>query len=132
MQDHTFFKFLVVGIINTAIGAGIMFTLYNFAGFGYWSSSALNYLIGGISSFFLNKYFTFQVKGWSVFMCITFILTVVLSYLLAYGIAKPVISLILCNSGEKLRGNIALFTGIFLYTILNYCGQRIFVFRRKK
>jgi putative flippase GtrA len=121
---------MIVGIVNTAIGAGFMFVLYNLAGFGYWISSASNYVVGSICSFFLNKYFTFQVKEWSVFMIIIFVLIIVLSYLLAYGIAKPIISYILCGFSEKIRGNIALFTGMFLYTILNYLGQRFLVFRR--
>ena len=48
-----------------------MFGLYNLAGLhtwgdtGYWISSAANYIIGSIVSFFLNKHFTFrnQEKG---------------------------------------------------------------------
>ena len=55
--DEKLFKFLLVGVINTIVGAGIMFLLYNFFGFSYWISSVCNYIFGGILSFFLNKFF---------------------------------------------------------------------------
>ena len=55
-------KFLIVGVVNTLIGAGLMFVLYNLAHWSYWVSSACNYIAGGIVSFFLNKYFTFKNK----------------------------------------------------------------------
>ena len=56
-------RFLLVGVVNTLIGAGLMFLLYNVANCSYWLSSAVNYVVGGIVSFFLNKYFTFENKG---------------------------------------------------------------------
>ena len=55
--DKTFFKFIIVGIINTIAGAGIMFALYNIFHCSYWISSIMNYIVGSIVSFFLNKYF---------------------------------------------------------------------------
>jgi putative flippase GtrA len=90
--DPVFFKFLAVGVINTLAGSAIMFGLYNFAGMTYWVSSAINYCVTSVLSFFLNKYFTFVVKDWSARMVITFVLTIVLSYLAAYGIAKRALS----------------------------------------
>jgi putative flippase GtrA len=130
--DRTFFKFILVGIINTLIGTGIMFSLYNLFGFSYWFSSASNYIITSILSFFLNKYFTFNVKRWSVRMVISFILTIVMSYLLAYGIAKPVVYHILANHSQKFRDNTAMLAGMILFTGLNYIGQRFVAFRREK
>ena len=64
--DKSFLKFLAVGVINTLVGYGVMFGLYNLAGLhtwgdlGFWISSAANYVVGSIVSFFLNKNFTFQ------------------------------------------------------------------------
>ena len=60
--DPSMLRFLLVGVVNTLVGAGIMFLLYNLAGCSYWLSSAANYIVGGIVSFCLNKYFTFQSK----------------------------------------------------------------------
>ncbi len=58
--DITTVKFLLVGVINTLVGTGTMFGLYNCLGCSYWVSSAGNYIVGSIVSYFLNKYFTFK------------------------------------------------------------------------
>ena len=63
--DAKLLRFIIVGLINTAVGTAIMFGLYNLAGASYWASSAANYILTSILSFFLNKYFTFRNKGWS-------------------------------------------------------------------
>ncbi|MDR3343409.1 MAG: GtrA family protein [Treponema sp.] len=129
--DPTFFRFILVGCVNTLAGSALMFTLYNLAGFSYWPSSALNYFLTSILSFFLNKYFTFKTKHWSVKMVIAFILTIVVSYVAAYGAAKPVIHHILKNHSQKIRDNISMLAGTCLFTTLNYLGQRFAAFRTK-
>ena len=58
--DKTFLKFIAVGILNTLFGTAIMFIAYNALNLNYWVSSALNYILGSILSYFLNKHFTFQ------------------------------------------------------------------------
>ena len=42
--DPSMLRFLLVGVVNTLVGAGIMFLLYNLAGCSYWLSSAANYI----------------------------------------------------------------------------------------
>ena len=58
--DATFWKFILVGIANTIVGTAVMFAAYNIFHLNYWISSASNYVIGSILSYFLNKYFTFK------------------------------------------------------------------------
>lgn len=58
--DQTIPKFILVGIVNTIVGAGTMFLLYNIADCSYWIASVANYLVGGFVSFLLNKYLTFK------------------------------------------------------------------------
>ena len=130
--DKKLLKFIIVGIINTITGSAIMFLLYNAAHFSYWTSSACNYILTSILSFFLNKYFTFQVKKWSVFMIVSFILTIAFSYLIAYGISKPIVNFLLSDYSLKFRENAALFTGMCLFTGINYLGQRLIVFKNKE
>lgn len=60
--DITFLKFVLVGVINTLVGTAVMFLCYNALHLDYWFSSAMNYVVGSIVSYFLNKYFTFQNK----------------------------------------------------------------------
>jgi putative flippase GtrA len=124
-------KFAVVGVINTAAGTAIMFGLYNLAGFGYWTSSALNYFLASILSSFLNKYWTFQVKEWTRSMIFLFALTIFLSYIIAYKLAQVVIYHILTEYSEKTRGNISMLGGMCFFTVLNYLGQRYIVFRKR-
>ena len=61
--DAKLWKFLLVGVINTLVGTGIMFGLYNLSNCSYWVSSAANYVLTSILSFFLNKHFTFLEFG---------------------------------------------------------------------
>ena len=110
--DITTIKFLIVGVINTLVGTGVMFVLYNFFSVSYWISSAANYVVGSIVSYFLNKYFTFQNKEKSLKQMIRFIVNIAACYLAAYGAAKPLISWLLSDMNEKFQGNAAMLAGV--------------------
>ena len=129
--DGTVVRFLLVGVINTLVGCGTMFLLYNWAHCSYWLSSAANYIIGGIVSFFLNKYFTFRntEKGWKPIF--RFAVNIAVCYLLAYGIAEPLMRWALSGAAENVQDNVAMFAGMVLFTGFNYLGQRLFAFREK-
>jgi putative flippase GtrA len=128
--DGTVLRFLLVGILNTFVGAGTMFMLYNLLNCSYWISSAANYVVGGVVSFFLNKYFTFQNKEWSWAQVGKFVVNVVLCYVIAYAAAKPLVMHLLMGRATKIQENIAMLAGMCLYTALNYFGQRFFAFRK--
>ena len=128
--DSTVPRFLLVGIINTLVGCGAMFLLYNLAHWSYWLSSAANYVLGGIVSFFLNKYFTFRRREWSCGQVARFALNVVVCWLLAYGLAKPLVLWALSGREVWIQENVAMLVGMCLYTALNYLGQRFFAFRK--
>jgi len=130
--DRKFFKFALVGLINTTVGAAIMFLLYNVAHLTYWLSSACNYFFTSFISFFLNKYFTFGVKRWSVFIIVSFIMTMAVSYFIAYGISKPAMNYLLRDSPQEIRENVALFTGMCFFMLLNYVGQRYVVYKKAR
>ena len=130
--DPSMLRFLLVGVVNTLVGAGIMFLLYNLAGCSYWLSSAANYIVGGVVSYFLNKYYTFKNTERSWKQVLRFALNVAVCWLLAYGIAKPLALRLLAGFDEKLQTNAAMLAGVCLYTALNYLGQRFFAFRAKE
>lgn len=129
--DGKLFRFLVVGVINTVVGTGIMFGLYNLAHASYWVSSAANYILTSILSYFLNKYFTFRSRetGWRP--VVRFALNIGVCYLLAYGIAQPVTRWVLSGCSVQLRENVAMLVGMVLFTGFNYLGQRLFAFKEK-
>ena len=127
--DITFWKFIIVGIINTLFGTTIMFVFYNILHFNYWISSASNYFFGSILSYFLNKYFTFKSNDKSKSTIFRFIINISICYLLAYGLAKPLVIYILSDLTLNLQENIAMIVGMCLFVGLNYIGQRYFVFK---
>lgn len=138
--DPTFFRFILVGIVNTLVGYGIMFGLYNLAGLhawgdaGYWISSATNYMVGSVVSFFLNKHFTFRNQETGAGVVARFAINISVCWLLAYGLAQPLMEKLLGGFGlsGQLQGNLTMLAGSGLFVVLNYLGQRFFAFRTPK
>jgi len=128
--DKTTFKFLLVGVINTLVGSGTMFFAYNALHLSYWVSSALNYIVGSLVSYFLNRSFTFksQQRGWKNIL--RFTVNILCCYLLAYGMAKPIVNAVLSVwiSDTAVLDNLAMLCGMGLFVVLNYIGQRYLVF----
>ena len=137
--DPTFFRFILVGLVNTAVGYGVMFGLYNLTPLNTWGSrwqcidSAANYLVGSIVSFFLNKHFTFRIQERGAGVVLRFVLNITVCWLLAYGLAQPIMARLLAETAlsEQLKGNLTLLAGSGLFVILNYGGQRWFAFRSR-
>lgn len=130
LLDLTFWKFVLVGIINTVVGTTVMFVAYNALHFSYWVSSASNYVIGSIVSYFLNKYFTFQNKEKSAKQIVMFVVNITICYLLAYGLAKPFVNWILAGQGTVVRDNVSMLVGMGAFVVFNYLGQRLVVFKK--
>ncbi len=130
--DASFLRFVLVGIVNTLFGTAIMFVFYNVFHFGYWFSSASNYVLASILSYFLNKYFTFRSKGDNWRSIIRFVINISVCYLLAYGIAKPLMKWILSGATQTIQENVAMLTGMVLFVAFNYTGQKFFVFNYRQ
>ena len=124
-------KFVMVGIINTVVGTTIMFVFYNVFHLSYWVSSASNYFFGSICSYFLNKHFTFHYQEKGCGSLLRFTINIVICYLLAYGIAKPVINWMLTGFSITIQENISMALGMCLFVIFNYIGQRFFAFKSR-
>ena len=123
--DAKLWKFLLVGVLNTLVGTGIMFGLYNLANCSYWVSSAANYVLTSILSFF-------QSRERGAGQVVRFAANIAVCYLIAYGIAKPLCLRLLANAAVSTRDNVAMLVGMVLFTGLNYLGQRFFAFRSPK
>lgn len=124
-------KFAMVGVINTIVGTTVMFVFYNVFHFSYWVSSASNYIIGSIISYLLNKNFTFRFKEQKYWSLLRFVLNILTCYLLAYGIAKPVMHWILTGFSQTIQENLSMMLGMGLFVVFNYLGQRFFTFKKK-
>lgn len=132
LVDRTFWKFILVGVVNTLFGTAVMFLCYNLLHLGYWISSGANYVLGSILSYFLNKYFTFQNREKGFGVVLRFALNILVCYLLAYGIAKPAVAWVLSGMSKSVQENGAMLVGMCLFVGFNYLGQRFFAFREKK
>jgi hypothetical protein len=123
---------MLVGVVNTLVGTAIMFFCFNVLAWSYWISSALNYIVGSIVSYLLNKRYTFQQKGHDLYTILKFIVNITICYVLAYGLAKPLVTWMLSGVSTNIQGNIALLVGMVLFVGLNYIGQRFWAFSPKK
>ena len=137
--NSSFLRFLVVGVINTAVGTAVMFGLYNLAGrhawgkVGYWLSTIGNYTVGSVVSFFLNKHFTFKNKEKGKAVVIRFVVNIAVCMTLAYGIAQKAVEAALADTllSQQMQGNVSMLVGMVLFVLLNYFGQRFFAFRNR-
>lgn len=130
--DATFLRFILVGVVNTLVGTAIMFFCFNVLAWSYWISSALNYIVGSIVSYLLNKRYTFQQKGHDLYTILKFIMNITICYVLAYSFAKPLVTWLLSGLSTNVQGNIALLVGMVLFVAFNYIGQRFWAFSQKK
>ncbi|MBR4981223.1 MAG: GtrA family protein [Lachnospiraceae bacterium] len=125
-------RFIIVGVMNTIIGTLAMLIAYNIFHMGYWLSSALNYIIGSIFSYFANKYFTFKAENKSKMEIVRFVINIAVCYLLAYGIAQPIMDALLkdITLSRAFMDQISMFFGMGIFVVLNYFGQKFFVFKK--
>lgn len=137
--DIKFWKFILVGILNTVVGTGLQFLFFNLLNWNEWVSSITGYILGSILSYFLNKYFTFKnaEKGWKPI--VRFALNIAVCYGLAYGIAIPLTKWICVANSltmfgmtvDAFAGNCSMIVGSCLFVAFNYIGQRFFAFKEK-
>lgn len=132
--NHDFFRFILVGVVNTFVGLLIMFFLLNGLGISYWVSTFIGNTVGACISFILNRTFTFQSsvsyhKGLPRFYAIIFI-----CYFSSYFCSEKIVlmmgHLIALNSSFAQNGSILL--GSVFYTVSNYLGQKYIVFKKIK
>ena len=130
--DVKLLKFLLVGVLNTLVGDGLSFLLINLTDWNMWWATAVPTVLASVMSYFLNKYFTFKntEKGWRPVL--RFAVNIGACYLLAYGIAIPLMQWALTGAEPTLRDNLAKLTGMCLFVGFNYLGQRLFAFRNQE
>ena len=128
--DKTFWKFILVGIVNTLFGTAIMFVFYNVLHLSYWISSASNYFFGSILSYFLNRTVTFRSQGSHLKEIARFAANITVCYLCAYGVARPLVRWVLSGATQSIQENVAMLAGMCFFVALNYIGQRFFVFKK--
>jgi putative flippase GtrA len=133
IKANSFFRFALVGIINTAVGLSIIFILMNAFHLSYWLSTTIGTAIGALLSFLLNRKFTFGSsvsfqKGAPLFFII-----ILLAFFGSYSLGEWLAEQMTIPFPLPLslsRKDIAVFIGACIYTLSNYFGQKFIVFRK--
>lgn len=124
----TLVRFLLVGLINTLIGLGSIYILL-LAGTGYWFSTLLGNAAGAVTSYFLNKAYTFKSSQPFIKSGLLFASLAASCYFISYSLSKKLV-LILDNHLAFYPETAAVLLGTVFYTVLNYLGQKYIVFKR--
>ena len=141
--SNQFIKYCLVGVINTIVGTGTAFVSLNFLGYNYAISTSLAYITGSITSFYLNRKFTFKSRGNPFFEYLKFFLSMLLiyvfSYWAGYEICRYMLSLGLFDfinqmtgmKGTLISDNIAIPISMLIYLILGFTINKFLVFDKK-
>ncbi|MFD6442136.1 GtrA family protein [Peribacillus sp. NPDC060186] len=129
-RTNTFIRFLLVGIVNTAVGLSVMLTLMNVLEVSYWISTFFGNGTGAVTSFLLNRTYTFGSDiGWRRGAA-RFIFVILICYFAAYSLGHVFAEFLEGSSHLSIQDNVAVLIGTVFYTVLNYLGQKYFVFKK--
>ena len=133
-----FFKFTLVGSLNTFIDFGVLnFLMFIFQitfGWGYSIFKAISFSAAVINSYFWNKFWTFQKtetkaggKEFSKFYLVTLI-----GFLINVGIASFIVNVIGPQFGfsKVIWANIGAFIAVLCAFIWNFLGSKLLVFKK--
>lgn len=131
--------FGMVGVINTLMGWGIMALLYNLIHMNYWLSSGISYFIGSVFSYHANAKLTFKVEERDRWLPWRFAINIIVCYLVSFSVAKPLVARLIELTGlarggglsQALFENIAMIFGMGIFIVMNFFGQKLFVFQSK-
>jgi putative flippase GtrA len=128
-----FIKFLLVGLVNTIVGMGLMFFLKNGLKWPFWYATFTGNTVGAVVSFLMNKSFTFKSKIPIQVGVPRFTAVVLLSYIFSFSISRLITGSMESYTIGKFyidSDNIAILLGSIIYTLSNYIGQKSFVFKK--
>lgn len=126
--------FGMVGVINTLMGWVIMAVLYNLIHMNYWLSSGISYFIGSVFSYHANGKLTFKVEDEDRDKALPwrFAINIIVCYLVAFSVAQPLVEKVLASQPAVIVDNVAMILGICIFIVMNFFGQKLFVFRKTK
>ena len=142
MVDKLLIYYLIVGVLNFIVCTAIMFVLFNMCGFSEHTAPIVNYVLGRLIWFVSCKYLLFRGTPTTWQSILRFAVEVVVCYLISYYLAAPLMSRWLLDfesvrklfdfgGADKIAGNFEMTVGTIVYAIVNYFGQRYFVFSAK-
>ncbi len=119
-----FLKFIVVGMLNTAISLAVIYVCM-FLGMYYKIANLTGYAVGVINSFIWNKHWVFRAKGGNVYREIGLF---GITFLICYGV-QYLMLLLLVNQLE-VNTYISQFLAMGIYTVSNFLLNRLITFKK--
>ncbi|KEO82299.1 polysaccharide biosynthesis protein GtrA [Tumebacillus flagellatus] len=134
MWNHSLTRFLLIGVINTIVGLSTTYLLLNLFGISYWISTFAGNCTGGVTSYFLNRSFTFRNSASVGTSWWKFILVLLASYAVSYSLGLQITRWVLALFTDNTAWieNVAVLVGSVLYTLTSYLGHKWFTFRESK
>lgn len=139
MLDRALLYYVIVGVLNFSFCTALMFVLYNVFHVSEHIAQIVNYSLGSLIWYLSCRYLIFPGHRSDLRQLLRFLLEVLVCYLLSYYVIAPLVGRVLLQweqvlnffsfGGEaKISGNCEMTVGLIAYAVLNYFGQRYFVF----
>jgi len=119
-------RFVLTGIANTAIGLTIIFTAKGVLGLDDFIANLSGYSIGLLSSFFLNRKWTFQHDGRISHSAMRFASAFIFSYI------TNLITVYWLRDSIGLNAYLAQALGTVPYTLIFFLACRYYVFTNQQ
>lgn len=117
-------RFVLTGVLNTAVGLGTIFALKWFLGIGDTPANLFGYAVGLVVSYVVNSRWTFRYKESLLPVLPQYALVVLVAYL------ANLACVYLCINQLHLDSYLAQTMGVIPYAGLSYVLLRWFVFGR--
>lgn len=141
LVDRTLALYLIIGVLNFILCTALMFLLFNLCGFSEHIAPLVNYGLGSLIWYVACRYILFPENRSTLRQLLRFAIDVVVCYVLSYYVAAPLLSRVCLRSEgvrelfsfggsepDMIRGNFEMTVGAIVYAVVNYFGQRYFVF----
>jgi putative flippase GtrA len=119
-------RFAMTGIVNTAVGLGVIFAAKWLFDVGDLMANAAGYTVGYCCSFILNRNWTFQHEGRVLTAAFRFSVAVAIAYGLNLAAVFGLRDLANVNS------YLAQAAGVIPYSVFLYVASRFYVFPRAR
>lgn len=140
--DRTLVLYLIIGISNFLLCTGIMFLLYNLAGISQHIAPIVNYGLGSLIWYLACRFVIFPGSKTTPRQLLRFVIDIAVCYLLSYYVIAPLVAQLALKStrikalfsfggSHNIEGNCEMSAGAISYALLNYFGQRYYVFSNR-
>lgn len=139
--DRTLILYVVIGVLNFIVCTALMFFLFNVCGFSDHTAPLVNYGLGSVIWYVACKYILFPQQKTTWAQLARFVVEIAVCYILSYYVIAPLTATALLRAprmqslfsfggseAAMVRGNCEMAVGSIAYAIVNYFGQRYFVF----